>query len=173
MFCPEAPEILFQDYGMGELVNGKAHIELDPILTNNIYIDDEHPMKVFIQLEGDCKGVYVTNKSATGFDVIELQSGTSNVPFSWTIVANRSDSKDNQGNILSKHVGVRFPDGPGPLESVNEKSQKAREIEIPKDKQLKEQEEINIIDKDQINNVKDIHDPSKIIVNEEIELITK
>ena len=173
MFCLEAPEILFQDYGMGELVNGKAHIKLDPILTNNIYIDNEHPMKVFIQLEGDCKGVYVTNKSATGFNVIELQSGSSNVPFSWTIVANRSDSKDKQGNVISEHVGVRFPDGPGPLDMAPKESQKAVDIADPVVKQIKKQGDINNIDKKQINAVEDIHNPSKTIVNEEIELITK
>jgi hypothetical protein len=112
MFCPEAPEILFQDYGTGKLVNGKARIELDPVLIKNIYVDDQHPLKVFIQLEGDCNGVYVTNKSQNGFDVIELQGGSSNVPFSWSIVASRADSKDDMGNIDSKHVGVRFPDAP-------------------------------------------------------------
>lgn len=112
MFCPEAPEILFQDYGSGQLINGKAHIDLDPVLVNNIYVDDQHPLKVFIQLEGDCNGVYVTNKSEDGFDVVELQGGTSNVPFTWSIVATRADTKDDQGNVGSKHVGVRFPDAP-------------------------------------------------------------
>ena len=73
MYCPEAPEVLFQDYGIGQLVNGKTHITLDPILVKNIQVDENHPMKVFVTLEGDCNGVYVTNKSADGFDVIELQ----------------------------------------------------------------------------------------------------
>lgn len=117
MFCPEAPEILFQDYGVGVLVNGKAHVKIDPILAKNIFVDDKHPLKVFIQLEGECNGVYVTSKSANGFDVIELSNGTSNVPFSWTIVANRIDTKNPDGTVDSKFQDVRFPDSPLKVES--------------------------------------------------------
>ena len=69
MFAPEAPEVLFEDYGTGQLVNGTANVTIDPILRNNIIVDSEHPLKVFIQLEGDCNGVYVTNKSINGFTV--------------------------------------------------------------------------------------------------------
>ena len=120
LFAPEAPEILFQDYGIGKLKNGVAEIEIDPILSKNIYVDEKHPLKVFIQLEGDCKGVYVTNKSANGFTVKELQNGNSNVDFSWQIVATRADMLDSTGNVHSKHVDVRFPIGPGPIEHLPE-----------------------------------------------------
>ncbi len=128
MFCPEAPEILFQDYGVGKLINGKAHINVDPIFANNIIVNNDHPLKVFVQLEGDCKGVYVTNKSANGFDVIELQNGNSNVSFSWTIVANRADEYDNNGNRISKNANVRFPDGPGPIPTKTIKTKKAKQV---------------------------------------------
>ncbi|MEZ4874672.1 MAG: hypothetical protein R2793_04310 [Flavobacteriaceae bacterium] len=102
MFAPEAPEILFQDFGVGQLVNGQARIDLDPILKRNIYVDKDHPIKVYVTLEGDCNGIYVTNKSADGFTVKELQGGTSNAAFSWQIVANRADTKDANGNVVSK-----------------------------------------------------------------------
>jgi hypothetical protein len=46
LFCPEAPEILFQDYGSGQLINGTAHIELDPIFANAIYVSEDHPLRV-------------------------------------------------------------------------------------------------------------------------------
>lgn len=112
MFCPEAPEVLFQDYGTAQLVNGRVHITIDPIFAKNIFVDASHPLKVFVQLEGDCKGVYVTNKTAEGFDVIELQGGNSNTEFSWTIVANRIDTKLPDGTIDSKFQDVRFPAAP-------------------------------------------------------------
>jgi hypothetical protein len=112
MFCPEAPEVLFQDYGTGKLVNGRAYITIDPIFAKNIYIDEQHPLKVFIQLEGDCKGVYVTNKSKNGFEVRELQGGTSNVDFSWTVVANRVNTYDENGELNSRFQDVRFPKSP-------------------------------------------------------------
>jgi len=112
--CPEAPEILLQDYGIGQLVNGKAHITIDPDLAINLNVDPEHPIKVFVTLEGDCKGVYVTNKSVEGFDVIELQGGTSNVAFSWQIVATRAD--DYEQGVMVSDNSRRFQPAPGPLE---------------------------------------------------------
>ncbi len=113
MFCPESPEILFTDYGNGILTNGYCHISLDPTFTNNIIVDNENTMKVFVQLEGDCNGVYVANKTDEGFDVIELQHGNSSVSFSWSVVANRRDSRNANGEITSKHKGVRFPEFKG------------------------------------------------------------
>ncbi|PKQ69621.1 hypothetical protein [Raineya orbicola] len=123
MFCPESPEVLFQDYGTGKLVNGRAYIQLDPIFAKNIYVDEAHPMKVFIQLEGDCKGVYVTNKSKNGFEVIELQGGTSNVAFSWTVVANRANTYDENGNLDSRFQDIRFPKSPKKPSTLELKNQ--------------------------------------------------
>ncbi|WAC03190.1 hypothetical protein N7U66_06265 [Lacinutrix neustonica] len=112
----ETPEILFEDFGIGELVNGEVYIEIDEVLSKNIYVNKNHPMKVFIQLEGDCNGVYVTNKTKKGFLVKELGKGKSNVSFSWNLVANRADALNADGSLSSKHVGVRLPIGPAKLE---------------------------------------------------------
>ncbi|MCX7861560.1 MAG: hypothetical protein N2449_01025, partial [Bacteroidales bacterium] len=69
--------------------------------------------RVFIQLEGNCNGVYVTNKTKEGFEVVELNNGTSNVDFSWFVIANRADYINPiTGNLISKHEGVRFPQAP-------------------------------------------------------------
>ncbi|HEX2901607.1 MAG TPA: hypothetical protein VHS96_17980, partial [Bacteroidia bacterium] len=111
--CPEAPENLFQDYGQGRLVNGRAHIDLDPIFARNIVVNQKHPLRVFVQLEGDCAGVYVANKTGQGFDVVELGNGNSNVSFSYTIVANRADEVNPDGSI-AKYSDERFPAAPGP-----------------------------------------------------------
>jgi hypothetical protein len=112
LFSPEAPEILFEDYGTAQLVNGEVYVEIDPVLKKALHVDDKHPLKVFIQLEGDCAGVFVTDKSIDGFRVKELAKGISNVKFSWHIVANRADDIDSLGNVTSKHVGLRLPYGP-------------------------------------------------------------
>ncbi|MAX71144.1 MAG: hypothetical protein CMC76_08600 [Flavobacteriaceae bacterium] len=106
MVAPEAPEALFQDYGSGQLSNGKVHVTLHPILTKNIAVDKEHPLRVFIQLEGDCNGVFVTNKTVEGFDVIELQNGASNTKFSYQIIANRAD--ENRDGQISNYSDMRF-----------------------------------------------------------------
>jgi len=116
MFAPEAPEVLFQDYGIGTLSNGTASIIIDPTLSKNIRVDVQHPLKVFIQLEGDCNGVYVTNKSANGFTVRELQGGTSNVDFAWSIVATRANEEfvREDGSTRISNNSVRFPNAPLP-----------------------------------------------------------
>jgi len=106
MVAPEAPEALFQDYGAGTLVNGHAKIEIDPILSKNIRVDSTHPLKVFIQLEGDCNGVYVYNKTQTSFEVKELQNGNSNVAFTYQIVGVRAD--EERGGHVSKFSEMRF-----------------------------------------------------------------
>ncbi|MGN6182265.1 MAG: hypothetical protein ACTHQM_01255 [Thermoanaerobaculia bacterium] len=113
MFCPEAPEVLFMDYGSGRLVNGVVRIEIDPLLAKNIRIDDAHPLRVFVQVEGECNGVYVTGKSADGFTVKELGGGVSNAPFSWQIVATRASVIDQtSGLVASDFESARFPVGP-------------------------------------------------------------
>jgi len=126
LFCPEAPEVLFQDYGVGKLSNGEAYIAIDPILAKNIFVDKKHPLKVFIQLEGDCKGVYVTEKTGKGFRVKELQGGNTNVPFSWSLTASRADRMEN-GVVKSKHVGIRFPKGQERIVPTQTKSSKVSE----------------------------------------------
>jgi hypothetical protein len=116
LHATETPEILFEDFGTGKLVNGEAYISIDKLLSKHIYMDEKHPMKVFIQLEGDCNGVFVTEKTINGFKVKELGKGRSNVSFSWNLVANRADVVNESGKIESKHVDVRFPIGPNKLE---------------------------------------------------------
>lgn len=128
LYCPEAPEVLFQDFGQGQLVNGKAQIQLDPNFTKNIFVDETHPLRVIIQLEGDCQGVYVTNKTVNGFEVVELQGGNSNVRFTWFVSANRADSVDENGNVISTFSTVRFGPAPGPMQ---EKTQQTQQIEKP------------------------------------------
>jgi hypothetical protein len=123
MYCPEAPEVLFQDYGIGQLNNGRVHIVLDPVLTKNIRVDENHPLKVFVTLEGDCNGVYITNKSVNGFDVVELQGGTSDVPFSWQIVATRASEEyvNKDGSKEYSDYSKRFPPAPSKPEQKMEK----------------------------------------------------
>jgi len=118
MVAPEMPEIHFMDVGQGQLQGGRAYIQLDPIFAKNIVVNEQHPLRVLIQLEDECNGVRVTNKSQHGFEVIELNGGTSNARFTYFVIANRADEKDEYGNVISKHEGVRFPPAPGPLPAI-------------------------------------------------------
>ena len=64
-------------------------------------------MRVFVTLEGDCNGVFVTNKSIDGFDVKELAGGSSNTKFTYQIVANRADEVVSNGRV-AKYSEQRF-----------------------------------------------------------------
>jgi len=88
LFCMESPEVWFEDIGGGKLIDGKAHIEIDPLFLETVTIDDENPMRVFIQPNGESNGLIVI-KGKTGFDVIEQNSGTSNIAFDYRILAKR------------------------------------------------------------------------------------
>ena len=110
---PEAPENLFEDYSKGQLINGAAHVTIDPVFAKNIVVNQDHDLRVFIQLEGDCKGVYVTNKTQNGFDVVELDGGKSNASFSYHVIANRADEILSDGTV-SKYSSERFAPAMGP-----------------------------------------------------------
>jgi hypothetical protein len=116
LYAPESPEILFTDYGTGRLRNGRAHVELDPRFCGNVIIDERHPLRVFVQLEGDenSRGVIVTRKTATGFDVVELEQGHSNATFQWQATANRADEVLPGGRV-SRNADARFGVAEGPL----------------------------------------------------------
>jgi hypothetical protein len=120
LYCPEAPEVLFQDFGKGTLVNGVAHINMDEVFCKNVTINDKHPLRVIIQLEGDCKGVFVTNKTKNSFDVKELQNGTSTCEFTYFVTANRADAYNDDGTLFSKFENVRYGEAPGPAKTANE-----------------------------------------------------
>lgn len=117
MSSPESPDIMFQDFGSGNLINGEAIIIFDEIFSHNIHVDEKFPLRVFIQLEGDCNGVYIANKTQNGFTVKELMDGKSNISFSWFVSAFRADEYDENGNLTSKNFDVRYQKAPEVLPS--------------------------------------------------------
>lgn len=121
LHCTEAPEIYFEDYGQGQLLNGNAHIEIDPIIAKNITVNYKHPLRVYIQLEDNCNGVFVTNKTGSSFDVKELASGQSNAKFQYHIVGNRADEVLPNGRI-SRNADARFEPAPKDHETKEAKS---------------------------------------------------
>jgi len=93
LYCMESPELWFEDFGAAKLKGGRAVVKLDTDFAKVVTLNEYH---VFVTPEGDCRGVCVSNKTATGFEVRELQGGTSNVAFSYRIVARRKDIKAQQ-----------------------------------------------------------------------------
>jgi hypothetical protein len=77
-----------EDFGEGRLHSGRGRVELDALFLETVTIDDDHPMKVFVELGGACEGVYII-KDEAGFDVVELRQGSSSIPFDYRVVAKR------------------------------------------------------------------------------------
>jgi hypothetical protein len=89
LYCQESPENWFEDFGEGTLMNGRAHVELDPVFLETVTIDAANPMKVFVQPQDmGCKGLAAI-PGTTGFDVGELLGGTSSTAFTYRVVAKR------------------------------------------------------------------------------------
>ena len=88
LYCEEATEIWFSDYGTSHLSGGHATIQLDATYLQTVTIGNANPMKVFIQMSGESKPVYVT-KGQTSFEVIETGGGNSNASFDYRIIAKR------------------------------------------------------------------------------------
>jgi hypothetical protein len=74
-----------EDIGEGQLAAGKARIMLDPAFAN--VIDKDAPYAVFVSPDGSSHGLFVTQKGATGFTVLENFGGRATIPFSYRIVA--------------------------------------------------------------------------------------
>jgi hypothetical protein len=86
-YSMQSPENWFEDFGSGALNNGAATVKLDPtfILTVNTGVE----YHVFLTPNGDSKGLYVSQKTATSFEVREQGGGRSSIAFDYRIVAKR------------------------------------------------------------------------------------
>lgn len=83
----QSPESWMEDFGSGTLNTGVVTIHLEPRFAKTISAKADY--KVFLTPAGECEGLYVTNRTATSFEVRELRQGTSNVQFDYRIVAHR------------------------------------------------------------------------------------
>jgi hypothetical protein len=88
VFSMESPEVWFEDFGSGRVMSGIASVTLDDRFLQTV--DVKGGYHVFLTPKGDCKGLYIANESATGFDVREMGGGQATVDFDYRIVAHRA-----------------------------------------------------------------------------------
>jgi hypothetical protein len=93
----EAPQSWFEDAGSSHLANGAAIVSLDPDFVQTVNTEMEY--NVFLTPYGDCKGLYVTNRTVKSFEVHELGGGTASLSFGYRIMA-----------LRRKYENVRFED---------------------------------------------------------------
>ena len=91
----ESPGVWFEDFGSLQLVNGYAKVILDELYLETVHIDDDHPMHVFLQDQGECNGLYVI-PDKDGFEVFEKDKGKSNITVSYRITAKRKHFQDHR-----------------------------------------------------------------------------
>jgi hypothetical protein len=86
-YAPVETEPTIEDNGEAMLVNGRADVTLDTQFVNAI--DASSQYLVSVTPEGDCHGLYVSNRTPRGFTVRELEGGRADVAFEYRIVAKR------------------------------------------------------------------------------------
>ena len=91
VYAVHSPQNWFEDFGSGQLTDGAAVIQLEPAFGQTVNTSVEY--HVFLTPNGDSRGLYVTHKTPTSFEVREQAGGTSNVAFDYRIVALRKGSE--------------------------------------------------------------------------------
>jgi len=86
LYAPMSPESWYEDFGRAELVAGRAEVELDTDFVAVLGIEDGN-YHVFLTPEGATGVLYVSSRDARAFTVHEQEGGTSNVTFSYRVVA--------------------------------------------------------------------------------------
>jgi hypothetical protein len=99
LYALEAPVALFEDFGVARLERGAAHVELDPVFARTI--DAKADYHVFVTpRSAQSKGLAVVRRTARGFTVRELGSGSGSYVFDYRIVAQRRGM--DEGSRLKK-----------------------------------------------------------------------
>jgi hypothetical protein len=88
MHCMEAPESWFEDIGRAQLRKGAARVDIDPDFAAVSGLGDDY--HVFLTAEGPSNGLYVSDRTPTGFEVREQGEATSEITFSYRIITKRT-----------------------------------------------------------------------------------
>jgi hypothetical protein len=86
-YATQSAENWMEDYGTGTMEGGVAVVQIDPVFAGTVTADANY--HVFLTPRGDSKGLYVTNATATSFEVRESSGGRSSISFDYKIVAKR------------------------------------------------------------------------------------
>jgi hypothetical protein len=89
----ESATATIEDVGTARLVRGIANVQIDPSFAA---VTDRKWYYVFLTPLGDTRGLYVSVKTATGFQVREAESGRSNLSFDYRIVAHPLDAPNDR-----------------------------------------------------------------------------
>jgi hypothetical protein len=90
VYCVESPESWIEDFGKGQLTNGRADVKLDPDFAATVQTED---YAVFLTPYGALSALRVAAQRADGFTVEEI-GGASSGAFRYRVVAKpKTDTK--------------------------------------------------------------------------------
>ena len=91
---------MYVDEGFARLVNGKANVSINPILSELI-----SGYNVFLSAEGLTRGIYISEKTSSYFVVKSINSG-SNVGFSWMLRGIKKELDEKLSSEFGKGKGI-------------------------------------------------------------------
>jgi hypothetical protein len=84
-YAPRESVPSIEDFGEARMTEGRASVPLDPAFAN--VMDSSAPYLVFLTPEGENRGLFVAERSRSGFVVKEIEGGRSTLSFAYRIVA--------------------------------------------------------------------------------------
>ena len=114
LYAVESPENWFEDFGSGKLTKGVVTITLESTFSQTVNTGIDY--HVFLTPDGDCKGLYVTRKTASSFEVLELEGGQSDVDFDYRVVARRKGYENIRLADKTKQLEPAMITGRKPVE---------------------------------------------------------
>lgn len=92
-YASQSATATIEDVGTARMSGGVANVRIDPAFAS---VMDRKWYYVFLTPLGDTRGLYVSMKTATAFQVRENERGRSNVEFDYRIVAHPLDADDDR-----------------------------------------------------------------------------
>ncbi|MGC2634248.1 MAG: hypothetical protein WA215_08550 [Candidatus Cybelea sp.] len=92
-YASESATATIEDIGTSRMVAGVANVQIDPAFAS---VMDRKWYYVFLTPLGDTRGLYVSMKTASGFQVRENEGGRSRVEFDYRIVGHPLDAKNDR-----------------------------------------------------------------------------
>ncbi len=92
-YAAESVSSTLEDFGTARLVGGVTKVSLEPGYASTI---DPRAYRVFLTPMGDTRGLFVSAKTPSGFEVREAQGGRSTLSFDYRIVARPLDAKNDR-----------------------------------------------------------------------------
>ena len=92
-YAAESATATIDDVGTARMVGGVANVRIDPAFAS---VTDHKWYYVFITPLGDTRGLYVSTKSTSAFQVRETEHGRSTLEFDYRIVAHPFDAKNDR-----------------------------------------------------------------------------